>query len=191
MLEDIEKEGRVEVQPSSKTIRIIQDKYLQKEFLQSHDVATAESVAIEGDVTVDSIGEKFGYPFMLKSRTLAYDGRGNYAVMGEEDVKDAIVALKDRPLYAERWAEFKMELAVMVVKQKDGKCLSYPTVETVHENNICKLVYAPARGISETVRQEARKLAEKAVEHLPGAGIFGVEMFLLQDGGERRETLFS
>lgn len=69
----------------------------------------------------------------------------------------------------------------MVVRKKDGACVSYPTVETIHENNICKLVYAPAR-VPTGVQGAARRLAEKAVGSLWGAGVFGVEMFLLENG---------
>lgn len=33
---------------------------------------------------------------------------GNYKVKSKEDVPNALEALKDRPLYAEKWAKFKM-----------------------------------------------------------------------------------
>jgi len=73
-----------------------------------------------------------------------------------------------------------MEVAVIVVKTKDS-VLSYPTVETVQENSICKLVYAPARNISDTVNWKAQELARNAVAAFEGKGVFGVEMFLLED----------
>lgn len=68
----------------------------------------------------------------------------------------------------------------MVVKTKD-QVLSYPTVETVQEDSICKLTYAPARNVSETINQKAQELARKAVAAFDGKGAFGVEMFLLPD----------
>ncbi|PWW72817.1 phosphoribosylaminoimidazole carboxylase [Tuber magnatum] len=183
VLEELEASYKVEVQPSWKTIRTVQDKYVQKYHLASKGVATAESLSVESNTPVhlEDIGRKLGYPYMLKARTLAYDGRGNYVVSGPESISDALGALKDRPLYAEKWASFSKELAVMVVRRMDGVCISYPTVETVHEENICKLVYAPA-AVSGVIQEKARKLAEKAVESLWGAGVFGVEMFLLEDG---------
>src|SRR5690606_2603098 len=58
---------------------------------------------------------------------------------------------------------------------------SYPTVETVHADNICKLVYMPAR-VADSVQQRAKMLAENAVRTFWGAGVFGVEMFLLENG---------
>lgn len=69
----------------------------------------------------------------------------------------------------------EQELAVMVVKTKD-EVLSYPTVETVQEDSICKLVYAPARNVSNEINQRAQELARKAVAAFDGKGVFGVEM---------------
>lgn len=68
----------------------------------------------------------------------------------------------------------------MVVKTKDS-VLSYPTVETVQEDSICKLVYAPARNVPEHINAQAQELARKAVAAFDGKGVFGVEMFLLED----------
>lgn len=177
-----EKFPKVEIYPLPETIRLIQDKYLQKNHLIKHDVAVTESVAVETN-TVDDllhIGEKFGYPYMLKSRTLAYDGRGNFVVKDKSYCEKALEFLKDRPLYAEKWCSFTKELAVMVVRSLEGEVFAYPTVETIHENNICHLVYAPAR-IPDTLAKKASILAKNAVKSFPGCGIFGVEMFLLEN----------
>ncbi|KAJ1308847.1 hypothetical protein OPQ81_004535 [Rhizoctonia solani] len=181
VLESIEREGKVSVQPTPATIRIIQDKYVQKEHLMSHHVRVADSVPVASSVeAIQDAGRKMGYPLMLKSRTLAYDGRGNFVVRSKDKTAEALKALGDRPLYAERWAPFTKELAVMVVRGLDGQVKSYPVVETVHKNNICHLVFAPARE-NPGVIQAARKLAEDAVRTFTGAGVFGVEMFLMPD----------
>lgn len=68
----------------------------------------------------------------------------------------------------------------MVVKTNTG-VLSFSTVETVQEDSACKLVYAPPRNVSETINQKAQKLARDAVAAFEGRGVFGVEMFLLED----------
>ncbi|KAL9080392.1 MAG: hypothetical protein Q9157_000848 [Trypethelium eluteriae] len=172
--------GGVKIEPSWRTIRIIQDKFEQKQHLKRNHVLTAEAVVVNNMHDLESAAKALGYPLMLKARRQAYDGRGNHVVRSESDLQDAMTSLGTRGLYAERWMNFKKELAVMVVKTKDG-ALTYPTVETVQENSICKLVYAPARGISREVAQAARDLAKRAVQAFPGKGVFGVEMFLLDD----------
>ncbi|PSN64314.1 Phosphoribosylaminoimidazole carboxylase [Corynespora cassiicola Philippines] len=180
MLEEVA--GDVVVEPSWKTLRTIKDKYAQKNYLKEHGVDVAESLDLEGKGIegLKEVGKTFGYPYMLKSKTEAYDGKGNFVVKSESDIEAAHKALGDRPLYAEKWANFRMELAVMVVKTKDG-VLTFPTVETVHEDSICKLTYAPPRNVSKETTGRAQELAKKAIAAFEGKGVFGVEMFLLED----------
>lgn len=122
---------------------------------------------------------------------------GNYAVKSAADLSDALNALKGRELYAEKWANFKMELAVMVVKTEDGtstdglSTVAYPAVETIHEDSICKLVYLPPRGLPQKKQREAQELASRAVGSLWGKGVFGVEMFLMDTGNSSTNSAFT
>ncbi|RMZ84533.1 hypothetical protein DV737_g1189, partial [Chaetothyriales sp. CBS 132003] len=187
------------IQPSWQTVRTIQDKFVQKQHLARFSIATARSIAVEGaraSEAVSEIAEQLHYPLMLKSRTQAYDGRGNFPIRSAGEIEAGLKALAGRPLYAEEWANFSIELAVMVIKtaqaaadpdQEDAgvwksSTLAYPAVETVHEDSICKLVYAPARQVARAKLQEAQDLARRAVASFAGTGVFGVEMFLLADG---------
>jgi phosphoribosylaminoimidazole carboxylase len=188
VLEELANEG-VEIQPSWRTIRTIQDKFLQKSHLEKNGVSTAVSKeVVSNEAGLQEIGKELGFPFMLKSRKDAYDGRGNFPVKSPADIKEALETLKNRALYAEKWANFRMELAVMVVKTEDAPStestgtIAYPAVETIHEDSVCKLVYLPPRGIPIKIQKEAQDLARKAVGSLWGKGVFGVELFLMGDG---------
>lgn len=172
---------KLEVYPTPETIGLIQDKFIQKQHLISNKVPVVHSIMVEN--SKDSLlktGASLGYPFVLKSRTLAYDGRGNFVVESADSIDEALEFLKDRPLYAEKWAPFTKELSVMIIRSLDGRVYSYPIVETVHKNNVCHLCFVPAR-INDSVQHKAKLLAENAIKSFPGCGIFGVEMFLLED----------
>jgi phosphoribosylaminoimidazole carboxylase len=182
-LERAQKETGVSVQPAPSTLRTIQDKYLQKVHLIEHGIPVAESVGVESSQqAIQAACQKLGTPLMLKSRTGAYDGRGNFVLQSSSDASAALSALKGRPLYAERWAPFTKEVAVMVVRSISGEVISYPAVETVHKENVCHLVFAPLRSDDPEVPKRAREVAERAVGTFEGAGVFGVEMFLMPDG---------
>ncbi|KAG0254040.1 phosphoribosylaminoimidazole carboxylase ade2 [Actinomortierella ambigua] len=193
VLFELEKQGK-EIHPTPGTIHLIQDKYEQKVHLAKHGIPMADALDCPDDASIQDAGQRFGFPFMLKSKTGAYDGRGNYVVRSSKDVADARSHLAPgAPLYAEKWAKFDRELAVMVVRSVTGEVQSYPVVETVHKNSICHLVFAPAqvgRGLTGTkdatfahsIAERARKVAEDAVASLAGAGVFGVEMFLMDNG---------
>ncbi|MDO8583513.1 MAG: 5-(carboxyamino)imidazole ribonucleotide synthase [bacterium] len=178
-LNKLVKKGKI-VNPSPKTLGIIRDKLKQKEFLIKNKIPTAKFVKVTSQEDILNAAEKFGYPFLLKARTDAYDGRGNFVVHNISDIAKGINKLNGRDLYVEKIVEFKKELAIMVAKNIKGEIKTYPVVETIHKDNICDIVIAPAK-ISETAKKNAEKLAKKVAKHLNGAGIFGIEMFLDKD----------
>ncbi|CAG8532986.1 18377_t:CDS:2 [Dentiscutata erythropus] len=183
ILETLMNENTVVVHPSPSTIKLIQDKYTQKIHLSKNKIPVVDFIEIPTKDDLSIAIEKFGYPLMLKSKTLAYDGRGNYLLRSEDEISNALESLGNFkiPLYAERWTSFTKELAVMVVRRANGEIKSYPVVETVQKENICHLVIAPAQ-INGVISEKAKDIAEKAVLTLEGAGVFGVEMFLMNDG---------
>jgi phosphoribosylaminoimidazole carboxylase len=183
VLEEVQHSCSVEVHPDPSTIRIIQDKFRQKEHLLSHSFPVASFLPVEPTAEgITDAAANLGLPLMLKSKTLAYDGRGNFVLRDLSQLQDALDFLGERPLYAEKWVPFVKEIAVMVVRTTSGRVYSYPVVETVHKDNICHLVFAPLRSRFAELSVRAQKIAEGAVQSLRGAGVFGVEMFLLGDG---------
>lgn len=182
------------IHPSPECVAVIQDKFRQKQHLAAHEVPateTRELVNNTRDEVLAVANDGFGFPLMLKTKLNAYDGRGNAVVRTEADIDAALQALSPaapQPLYVEKWVPFTKELAVMVVRTPDNALASYPCVETVHRDNICHTVVAPAQ-VDGLIQRRARKVAERAVQCLPeGAGVYGVEMFLLENGGLWREV---
>ena len=68
ILAAIEQSGKP-VQPTPATIRMIQDKLQQKQHLAKFDIALPDFMDVPDIGTLKNVGEAFGYPFMLKSRT--------------------------------------------------------------------------------------------------------------------------
>lgn len=179
-LEALEGAG-VQVQPTARTIRLIQDKYAQKAYFAERGIPVADFQDTPDTDAVLAAAETLGYPLMLKAKRLAYDGRGNAVIKSRDDVATAIAALGTRELYVEEWIPFERELAVMVARGLEGEIVDYPVVETIQRDNICNTVIAPAQ-ISRAAQIAARDIARKTVAALDGAGVFGVELFLLSDG---------
>nr|XP_033515098.1 phosphoribosylaminoimidazole carboxylase, chloroplastic-like isoform X2 [Nicotiana tomentosiformis] len=132
-LEKLERLG-VDCQPKASTIRIIQDKYLQKVHFSQHAIPLPRFMQIDNLESAKRAGNLFGYPLMIKSRRLAYDGRGNAVANSEEELSSAVYALRghDRSLYVEQWAPFVKELSVIVGRGRDNSIVCYLAVETIH-----------------------------------------------------------
>ncbi len=179
-LEELVARG-VPVNPEPRVLKIIKDKFEQKVFLREHEIPVADFALIENKEDCVRQAEIFGYPFLLKARFDAYDGRGNYVVKNFEDIPLAFAKLSKSPLYAERFVPSVKELAVVSARGMDGEIISFPVVETIHKNNICHIVRSPAPVANEGV-VKAKNIAEKVLEVLGGVGVFAVEMFLTDSG---------
>jgi len=172
--------GNVTVNPSPATLRIIQDKYMQKKFLRENGLPVADFIQIE---SVSDLKEKiasFGYPVMLKTRRDAYDGRGNFRIEKPDQLEPAYQQFSGRSTMLEKVINFQMEVSVIAARNTKGQITTYPLVENIHAENILEMSIAPAR-VSKQVSEEAEKIAKKTMEVLHGAGVFGIEMFVTQD----------
>jgi 5-(carboxyamino)imidazole ribonucleotide synthase len=178
ILKSVEKDA--EVNPSPETLKIIQDKLLQKKFLLDNHIPIPEFIEINNIDELKSGLGKFGYPALLKARRDAYDGKGNYKIDSENDTQKAFDYFNGKPLLLEKFIPFKMEVSVIAARNTKGEIKSYPLVENIHERNILRQTIAPAR-VSNQIIDEAEKIAEKTLSVLKGAGIFGIEMFVTNE----------
>ncbi|NDB63648.1 MAG: 5-(carboxyamino)imidazole ribonucleotide synthase [Nitrosopumilaceae archaeon] len=173
-------ESKAMINPSPETLRIIQDKFLQKSFLLQNNLPVPEFVEINSLDDLKEKIKKFGYPTLLKARLDAYDGRGNYKIKSQDDLETAYNTFAGKPMMLEKFVDFKMEVSVIAARNTKGQIVTYPLVENIHENNILKITIAPAR-VSESVSKQAEKIAHDTMAVLHGAGVFGIEMFVTQD----------
>ena len=176
------------IQPAPETLFIIKDKYNQHLFLEGKGIPVARSVslgrglekgeAVASDVNLANARALFDDRLIIKSRFGGYDGRGNLRYNGEsaEELEDIL----GHDLYAEQVVDFSKELAVIAARDTAGRSATFPTVETVHENNICHTVTMPA-DIDPRLNAAAQEVAHETLKHLGGAGIFAIEMFALED----------
>jgi len=178
VLKSVEKHA--EINPSPETLRIIQDKFLQKSFLLENDILIPEFIKIERIEDIKEGLKNFGYPALLKARRDAYDGRGNFKINAEDEIQKAFDYFKGQSLMLEKFVPFKMEVSVIASRNTKGQIKTYPLVENIHEENILRETIAPAR-VTEKVTKKAEQIAEKIMAVLKGAGTFGIEMFVTQD----------
>lgn len=174
-------EAGAQINPAPATIRLIQDKYAQKVFLLGAGIPVAPFCDLPDHAAAEKALKKFGGRMLIKAKHGAYDGRGNMVVRSRADITTAFELFAGRELYGEAYIPFEKELAVIVARSTTGDVLTYPVVQTIHARNICLEVLSPAP-VSTTTRKRAEKLAGTVAEHLQGAGVFGIEMFLTQDG---------
>ena len=149
-------EERTKISPSPDTLKTIQDKLLQKQFLQKNGIPVAEFAIIENREELDQMIDKMGLPLLLKIRRDAYDGRGNYKINSKSEIDDALDLFSGKSLMVEKFIKFEKEISVIAARNTRGDIVTYPVVENIHENNILKMTIAPGR-VSEIVKKQAER----------------------------------
>ncbi|GAB5466304.1 MAG: 5-(carboxyamino)imidazole ribonucleotide synthase [Candidatus Kapaibacteriales bacterium] len=171
--------------PSSNTMRLVRDKLIQKRTFNKSGIETTIFEEIANLEDAKSFGNRYGYPFILKSRELGYDGYGNQKIEDENKIAQALDYFNKNKagikLMAEAYVPFVKELAVMTSRSSNNEEATYPCVETIQENQVCRTVIAPA-DIDEEIAQKAQEVARRCVRSISGIGVFGVEFFLTHDG---------
>lgn len=171
------------VYPTSETLLHIQNKYDQKKWLEQHDIPVPSFLKIDNFEEMKEAGEQFGYPFILKTCTGGYDGKGNAVVPTVNDLEQAYQALGagSLPLMAEKWIPFEKEVSILACRSTNGEIKIFPVAENVHKNSILDETTVPAV-IREESEQEAMEIAKKSIEVFNGFGMLCIELFVTEDG---------
>ena len=178
-LEALEKEGK-KVYPSSKTLRKIQDKGVQKKFYDTHKIPTAPFSVFETIALVKKAlaSGELKLPFVWKSCTGGYDGKGVQVIKNSQTLD----VLPDCPCITEDLVAFKNELAVIVVRNPSAQVKTYPVVEMEFhpQANQVEYIICPAR-IDDKVAAKARSIAIQVSKSFEHVGLLAVEMFQTND----------
>jgi len=161
-------ESMAEINPSPETLKVIQDKFLQKTFLSENKIPTPEFIQIRSINDLQQGVNRFGYPVLLKARRDAYDGRGNFKINSPEDLQNGFDYFKGQNLMLEKYIPFKMEVSVIAARNTKGQIKIYPLVENIHENNILRETIAPAR-VSNEISKRAEEIAKNTMTVLKGS----------------------
>ena len=179
-LKVLESEGK-KVYPQAHVIERIKDKGLQKEFYRAQGFQTSEFILVEGkDEILEKINKgQIGLPFVQKSRTAGYDGKG-VAIIRDENAFDLIM---DTPSVLEDMVDINKELAITVARNEKGDVITYPVVEMAfnESGNLLDYLLSPA-DIPEEVRNECEQIARSLIDALDMVGILAVELFYTNSG---------
>ncbi|MFV8333042.1 5-(carboxyamino)imidazole ribonucleotide synthase [Flavobacterium sp. GSP14] len=175
----LENEG-LKIYPSPKTLKLIQNKGIQKDFYTEHAIPTAKYKRFENlkSLIVDILDSKKKLPFVWKCTEFGYDGNGVKVIRELSDLDN----LANVECIAEEMVPFKNELAVIVCRNSSGEIKTYPVVEMEFhpEANQVEYVICPAR-IDAKVAEKARAIALHVSEKFNHVGLLAVEMFQTED----------
>lgn len=168
------------VSPNPQALALAQDRVAEKTMFRELGLETAPFATIDSFDDLRHAARDIGYPSVLKTRSLGYDGKGQYRLRKQADLETAWAELAGAPSILEAWVSFEREVSVIAVRGRDGGFSTYPLIQNWHAEGILSTSLAPAPD-SVKLAMDAEKHARAIAEHLDYVGVFALELFV-RDG---------
>ncbi|MCL4435035.1 MAG: 5-(carboxyamino)imidazole ribonucleotide synthase [Actinobacteria bacterium] len=174
---------RTLVRPSSEALLLAQDKLAGRRRLDQAGFPMPPycELDIHHPDMLDALGEKWGWPLVLKARTGGYDGRG-VIIADRTDARRILAGGGPETWFAEAAVDIATEVAVVAARSPSGAWEPYPLIETTQEDGICRELVMPAR-VPARIAKQALDTAEALASWIGATGIIAVEMFVTRQGG--------
>lgn len=172
---------RKPVLPDPRVLATTQDRLIEKEFVETLEIATAPYAAVMDAPQLFEAARRIGLPAILKTRRMGYDGKGQHKIDAGGDPATAWRAVNGAPCILEGFVPFDREVSVVVARGRDGNLQSFDVTENEHRDHILKVSRVPA-AIPDQVAAEAVRVAESIATAFDYVGVLAVEMFVLRSG---------
>ena len=171
---------------------IAQDRLKEKQMFNALDIATVPFREVSSEAELQQACHELGLPIVLKTSRGGYDGKGQFVIKQDSNIKTAWQDLKDAvsgkgsltptpaPLIAEGFINFSREVSIIAVRGQNGQVRCYDLVENHHHHGILAKTQAPAVGTSHLF-QQATNAITTIMNHLGYVGVMALELFVTKD----------
>ncbi|WP_350561323.1 5-(carboxyamino)imidazole ribonucleotide synthase [Psychrobacter sp. CAL346-MNA-CIBAN-0220] len=178
--------------PPPIALDIAQDRFKEKQLFNMLDIATVPFMAVNSQAELQQACDTLGLPIVLKTSRGGYDGKGQYIIKQDGDIKAAWQDLKDAvsgkgsltptpaPLIAEGFINFSREVSIIAARSQEGSIRCYDLVENHHHHGVLAKTQAPAIGTSHLFAQ-AQQAMTTLMNHLDYVGVMALELFVTKD----------
>ena len=173
-------EKKIKVYPNSNALKISQNRILEKNFMQNLKIPTTNYYEINSENNLSEMININDWPYIIKTSTFGYDGKGQIVVNNFGELNQAYKNLKSNSFILEKKVNLKMEVSQVACCYPDGIVL-LPISENTHINNILHKSKVPAE-ISLNSEKEIHKITNKITKSLNYIGVLCVEFFISQTG---------
>ncbi len=177
MLEDM---GSI-VRPGQASLKICQDRHLEKQFARDLGIPTADYWVVETASDLASALEDLQGKGILKTRRDGYDGHGQTRVQTGDNAGEAFGRIGEQPAVLEAFVPFIGETSAVIARTPTGETTSFEPAENIHKDGILHRSLVPSR-FSDRTRQIAIEYASRVAEGLGHVGVVATEFFVLENG---------
>lgn len=166
--------SHTQVHPSPEALAIAQDRLIEKSFFHDLDIPTPTYAAVNSFEDLEQAMSMIGWPAILKSRTLGYDGKGQSLLKSADDLKSAWELLAGAPAIVEAFVPFNREVSIIAARNVSGAIVFYPLSENFHRGGILRVSECCD---NDPMQQQAESYISRLMEELDYVGVLALELF--------------
>lgn len=178
MIEELASKGYLP--QGHRPLAITQHRFVEKTAINECGFKTAPFIKVENEEQLKMAVQTLGYPSVLKTVSGGYDGKGQWILKSDADLKQVVSVLEEKECILEGFISFDKEVSVIVTRGTNGNVEAFPVVENIHQDHILHLSIAPA-DISDDLAKKAETIAVSLIEKLDFVGTLAIEMFVVND----------
>jgi len=162
------------VLPKPEVNRIVQNRLIEKDFLNKINISTTKYVSVKNDKDLKSNIDLL--PGILKTCTLGYDGKGQYKIYTSKEL-DILNPDFKKEFILEKLISLKKEISVIITRFSKERYEIYEPIENIHEDQILKYSKIPS-DINNNISEKSKNWAIKISEELDYIGTLCIEYFI-------------
>jgi len=168
---------RVRVFPPLAALETAQDRLIEKQLFRDLRIPVPEFAAVDNLTQLREGVRQMGFPVVLKTRRLGYDGKGQIVIRDAAAVDGAWTKLGGAPLILEKYVGFQREVSVIGARHANGRTVFYPPIENVHSEGILRTSRVPGPGIGKEQADSAIEFCGRVMNQLDHVGVLALELF--------------
>lgn len=166
--------SHTKVYPPAGALAIAQDRLLEKNFFHELGIGTAPYASIDSLDDLQEAMQALGYPAILKSRRLGYDGKGQVVLKSADDLASAWASMQGAPSIVEGFVNFSREVSIIAARRPSGEIAYYPLSENQHQGGILRVAKSCD---NDALQEEAQDIVRRLLEKLDYVGVIALELF--------------
>ncbi|MCX7096834.1 MAG: 5-(carboxyamino)imidazole ribonucleotide synthase [Methylococcales bacterium] len=166
--------SHTQVHPAPKALAVAQDRLVEKGFFNSLDIPTPAYAAVDSLADLQQAMPTIGWPAILKSRTMGYDGKGQSLLKSADDLATAWDLLAGAPAIVEAFVPFGREVSIIAARSVSGETVFYPLSENRHRGGILRVSESRA---GDPMQAQAEAYISKLMVALDYVGVLALELF--------------
>ncbi len=170
--------AKVPVHPAPEALAISRDRLTEKNLFRELGIELPPYFTVDSRADLEAAVAKTGLPAVLKTRTLGYDGKGQFVLRAHANLDTAWKTLGSVPLILEGFVPFDREISIVAARSIGGEICYWLISENSHQGGILRLARSQP---DDPFTRQAQGYVKRILERLQYVGVMALELFCVGD----------